>query len=107
MARRVQNPDMTSSPFALPTSVAYRFARDASTPTGFMSAQRPSTDAMNVLALWENSSLGRSYEVVTDEDDFLVARLNFVGPDREGAADALNVLCMKFGVKREPVESPR
>lgn len=84
-------------------TAAYRFTRDYTSPAGFMSKQRPSTDAMNVLANWEALGAGRMYDVVEDADDYLVAKLSFLTADTDKAATGFNSLCATFGIKHEVV----
>lgn len=96
---------MNSTPSPLQMSATYHFVRGKSTPAGFMSTQRPSTDAMNVLGNREDSIFGRSFEVLVDEDEQLVARLTFLKPDQQGAAEMLSGLCLKFGIERNLVAS--
>jgi hypothetical protein len=85
------------------TAVAYRFTRDNSALVGFFSDQRPSTDAMNVLAQWECAGPGRTYDVVEDKDDYLIAKLSFPAAVTDKAAIDFNALCAAFGVQHEVV----
>lgn len=75
----------------------YRFIRRSSI-SGFLSQNRPSTDAIKALEQC-SSRLGRNYEVLVDEDDVLVARLSWEDGDREAGPD-LDRQCSEVGVNR-------
>jgi hypothetical protein len=95
-----RNPHMTALS-SEHQSVTYRFARDPNNAAGFMSANRPSTDAMGAIANWELADPSRSYQKLVDKDDEVVARLSFLLADRDQAACDLDALCTKCGVMRE------
>lgn len=88
-------------------SATYRFVRDTSTTNGFLSSRSPLADAINVLSDWQNRTLGRTYDLLAQSDNALVACLSFLPPDQQHAADALNALCLQFGIERELIEVPR
>lgn len=90
---------MTSSPIDI-QSITYRFTRDLGSPVGIMSANRPNTDAMGVVANWELAGPDRSHEVLVDEDDELMVRLNFLATHCDQAGHDLNSLCTQHGVTR-------
>lgn len=69
---------------------------------GFFNTNRPSTDALNVLQSWISKS-SRSYKVVKDEDDQLIAILSF-DDDDESAGTDLDSSCQSEGVKRSFIE---
>jgi len=79
------------------------FERDERTPAGLVRAERPSTDAHSVLPRWESPSLGRTVEVVYEDDDVVHAALARSEKDTH-AVDALDQLCRQYGVKRHPLE---
>lgn len=83
------------------TPATYRLTRDRRSPTGFLSSQRPSTNAMNAIEKWRVAGSGRSYVVVDDQDDYLVAKLTLVSVD----IDEFNALCAQVCVKHEVVPS--
>lgn len=79
----------------------YRFVRSDGV-RGFFSHSRPSTDAMSALGRWCAGGADRTFEVVEDTDDFLVARVSIDDGDRS-AGDDLDQCCRETGVMREPV----
>ncbi|TPG21382.1 hypothetical protein [Variovorax guangxiensis] len=88
------------------TTAIYRFTRDEHSPMGFLSSQRPSTDAMTAICRWEVAARGRrSYVVLDDQDDFLVAKLTLLKVDIDEAASDFNALCVQLGLKYEVVPS--
>lgn len=80
----------------------YRFGR-ADGIVGFMSTQRPSTNALNALGLWTVQSADRSFAVVQEADDWLVADLSW-RPRDEQAGTSLDFACYRNGVERQRVE---
>jgi len=79
----------------MPTA-RYKFVRDTSVG-GFLSQNRPSTDALGAVTKWESSASGRSHHVRVDEDDHLVADLTWGEMDRSAGTDLENA-CREFGV---------
>lgn len=77
----------------------YTFIRKTDHPSGFLSANRPSTDAVSALSHWSGESDGRSYEEIADDDMALIARLYWHEQDVRAGTD-LNALCDQFGVRR-------
>ena len=87
------------------TTVTYRFSRDENSPNGFLLSQRPSTAAIGAIEKWTGEGRGRSYVVVDDQDDSLVAKLMLQIVDIDKAACNFNALCAQLGVKYEVVPS--
>ncbi len=81
----------------MPTA-RYRFTR-ASGVTGFLSANRASTDALNALIVWSTRQPGRSYVKTLDEDDLLEADLTWHESD-DAAGPELDGSCHEVGVTR-------
>ncbi|MEE8056891.1 MAG: hypothetical protein V3T17_03505 [Pseudomonadales bacterium] len=77
--------------------VKYSFKRTEGI-AGFFSSNRASTDALNALQTWLNGN--RSYEVVIDEDELLVAILEFEKNDEAAGLD-LDKACDEHGVFRK------
>lgn len=86
----------------MPTA-RYRFIRDTSSITGFLSGNRASTDALRAMNIWSSRATGRSYAVQIDEDDTLVVDLTWSETDRSAGAD-LHDSSRSVGVDRSPVE---
>jgi hypothetical protein len=84
-------------------SALYKFVRQS--PLS-MSANRASTDAIGALAHWESRASGRAYSVEEDEDDFLVAKLEWSGSDKEVGND-LNSVMEQAGIARQYMELGR
>lgn len=74
----------------------YRFSRSDSME-GFLSRDRPSTDALKVLAIWRDDHAGRNFSKEVDEDEQLVAALSWNDSD-DLAGPSLDKACRKFGV---------
>lgn len=86
----------------VPISAAYRFERDPQSVFGFLTTNRASTEACNVLEKWQLQADGRTYEVIRDEqdsEDTLEARLSFALGDSL-AEEHLEALCLEHGVRR-------
>lgn len=84
----------------------WEFSRDTNSTTGFMSTNRPSTDALSALESWRVSDGGRTYNVLTDNDDKLVVELYVELNDWDlKAGKDLDRECRKCGVVRQPKES--
>lgn len=77
----------------------YRFTRATGLP-GFMSQNRPSTDALNALSSWTAGDPGRSFEVHRDEDESLSATLTFSANDKS-AGDDIGLACQNVGIIRD------
>lgn len=79
----------------------YKFKRRNNSSEGFLSRNRASTDALNALDNWSNAQSQRTYTVLDDEEELLLAELSWnelddsVGPDLDKA-------CQTFGVDRSP-----
>jgi hypothetical protein len=82
----------------------YRFTRDGRGVAGFMSPNRPSTDALSALSVWSGAQQGREHVVVIDEDEQLVADLSWREADSSAGPD-LDSACLKVGVNRSYVSS--
>ncbi len=83
-------------------SAVYQFNRSKD-GSGFLSQNRPSTDALNALEGWTEGGAGkqgRSYEVVNDEDEFLVAKLSWNEADIEAGPD-LDAQCRDSGIEKK------
>ena len=74
----------------------YRFVRDGGLP-GVMSSDRPSTDALKALAIWQSGTPERRYEVQVDENNILEADLTWNDRDR-AVGVALDDSCRSVGV---------
>jgi len=85
----------------MPTA-RYKFVRDNSMK-GFLSGNRPSTDALGALSIWTSGAPGRSHAVQIDEDDNLVVDLTWGEIDHSAGAD-LEDSCRRFGVDRSHVQ---
>lgn len=79
----------------------YKFARN-STVEGFLSSNRPSTDALSAVSTWKTGASGRSYAVEVDKDDLLVLNLTWSDSDSLAGAD-LDGACRRYGVERSYV----
>lgn len=75
-----------------------KFARNSSVE-GFLSSNRPSTDALNAVSTWETGASGRSYTVEVDKDDFLLLDLTWSDTDSLAGTD-LDGACRRCGVER-------
>jgi hypothetical protein len=84
-------------------TATYRFTRDGTSPAGFASRNRPSTDALSVVATWALGGAGRSYSVLEDSDEALLVKLTLREDDIDQARNDMEVLCSKHGVTREVV----
>lgn len=80
---------------------SYRLVR-SNNVEGFLSSNRPSTDALNALNVWANTQSDRSYTVRVDEDELLVIELNWNDADASAGSD-LDKACHRFGVDRSHV----
>jgi len=81
----------------------YRLARGNSIE-GFLSSNRPSTDALSAVSVWSNSQSERSHTVRVDEDELLVVELSWSEADASAGSD-LDEACRRFGVSRSYVQS--
>lgn len=82
----------------------YRFARKSNSIEGFASRNRPSTDALNVVNIWSNAQPQRSFSILGDEDEQLLADLSWSEADIS-AGPNLDDTCDKFGVERFYVQT--
>lgn len=80
-------------------SSKWRFERDPHSPSGFLSQNRPSTDALGVLHRWRDQQANRNFTVTVDEDDLLEAILTYDEIDKD-AGSHLDELCSQHGVER-------
>ena len=80
----------------------YRFKRDSSA-MGFIRSERGSTDALNALHKWKSQGKDRSYDILVDTNDELVA--NVVGDDSDfNDPPTLDDFCNQFGIRRTLVK---
>jgi hypothetical protein len=83
----------------------WRFER-AETPEAFLDHTRPSTNAMSALHQWAAANLDvRSYDVIEDEDEHLVADLS-TDDDDCGSGDMLDERCRVYNVQRNRIPIP-
>lgn len=82
----------------------YRFSRDNRSSIGSVSANQASTDALSALCLWAwpQKSLGRDFDVFTDEPETLEAVIRWRTSDKSTVA-ALEYLSKQVGVSYRPV----
>ncbi len=85
----------------MPTA-RYKFVRDVGVE-GFLSRNRPSTDALSAVSHWSSGATGRSHVVQVDEDDRLIADLTWSEADQTAGPD-LDNLCRGVGVVRSHVQ---
>jgi hypothetical protein len=76
----------------------YRFTRKDGIE-GFLSKNRPSTDALGALHMWREGRAEREFTVQVDEDEQLVAELSWNEADGS-AGQELDAACGKLGVTR-------
>lgn len=86
----------------MPTA-RYKFVRDTTSMEGFVSNNRPSTDALRALSIWLDGAAGRFYDKRIDEDDVLVADLTWSEADHTAGVNLENS-CRRFGADRSHVE---
>lgn len=81
-----------------------KFSRDERSMRGFMSKNRPSTDALGALDKWRHAAPGRKYREVidSDTDDTIDADLEWDAGDGQAGGD-LDAACQSFGVARKEV----
>jgi hypothetical protein len=84
-----------------PISTSYRFERDKQSPSGFLSKNRASTDALSELHCWRNLFAGCSFSVTVDEDYALEATLAFSEDDAD-AGGQIDHLCAQRGGLPQP-----
>lgn len=77
----------------------FKFSSDGSI-VRFMSRNRPSTDALNLLIRWRDIQPGRSFETIEDTDDHIVAKLMFSDSDDSAGPD-LQKLGSQHGIDHE------
>lgn len=81
------------------TTARYKFQRIENSVTGFFSKNVASTDALSALSIWSSSKPQRSYKVLIDEDEELLADLTWHESDVSAGVD-LEDAAIKFGVER-------
>lgn len=81
----------------------YKFVR-SNNVKGFLSSNRPSTDALNAVSIWSSAQPQRSYDTVVDEDEQLLADLSW-GESDDSAGQDLEENCRKFGVEHSFVQT--
>lgn len=82
----------------------YKFVRKNNSIEGFVSGNRPSTDALNALHIWSNAQPQRSFTILVDEDEQLLANLSWSETDTS-AGPSLEAACDKRGVERSYVQT--
>lgn len=82
----------------------YKFVRKSNSIEGFASTNRASTDALNVVTIWSNAQPQRSFSILVDEDEQLVADLTWSETDHS-AGPNLDGACDKFGIERSYVQT--
>ena len=81
----------------------FRFTK-ATTPSGFLSTNTASTDALNALAFWQAKNSLWKYSIETDTADELVVLLMVPEADYTEAALVLHGFCDQQGVKGEHIK---
>ena len=76
----------------------YKFVRKNNSIEGFMSRNRSSTDALNALHIWSNAQPQRSFTILVDEDEQLLANLSWSDADTSAGTN-LEAACDKCGVE--------
>lgn len=82
----------------------YKFVRKSNSIEGFVSRNRPSTDALKAVNIWSNVQPQRSFTILVDEDEQLLADLSWSEIDTS-AGPSLDDACDKFGVERSYVQT--
>lgn len=82
----------------------YKFVRKNNSVEGFVSRNRPSTDALNVVNIWSNAQPQRKFTILVDEDEQLVADLTWSETD-PSVGPSLDDACNKFGIERSYVHT--
>ena len=82
----------------------YKFTRKNNSIEGFVSRNRPSTDALNALHIRSNAQSQRSFTVLIDEDEQLLANLSWSETDNL-AGSSLEAACDKDGLERSYVQA--
>lgn len=83
----------------MPT-VKYTFYRNDRTASGMSSPYQPGTDAASALSHWAGAVIGRSFEVIAEDDSSLTAVLSWRDDDVKARSD-LDGYCDTFGVERK------
>ena len=81
-----------------------KFVRKSNSVEGFVSKNRPSTDALNVVNIWSHAQPQRSFTILVDEDEQLLADLTWSETDTS-AGPILDDACDKFGIERSYVQT--
>ncbi|WP_311221341.1 MULTISPECIES: hypothetical protein [unclassified Acidovorax] len=79
-------------------TATYLFTRDP--VHGFFRQNTAATDSLNVLILWRDAAGGRTYKLLEDAGERLVARISLQTSDQPSAADDMERLCRDFGIAR-------
>ena len=82
----------------------YKFTRKNNSIKGFLSTNRPSTDALNALAIWSTAQPERSFTVLIDEDEQLLANLSW-GDTDTSAGSSLEAACDNYGLEHSYVKA--
>jgi hypothetical protein len=82
----------------------YKFVRKNNSVEGFVSRNRPSTDALGAVTIWSNAHPQRSFNILIDEDEQFVADLTWSESDPSAGA-SLDNACDKFGIERSYVKT--
>ena len=64
------------------------------------SNNRASTDAINALEQWKASVSSREYKILQDDDEFIIANIEFSSSDRN-AGDDMASACRQYSIHRE------
>src|SRR5437016_7049250 len=75
-----------------------RFTRSERGIAGLLSKNRPSTDAVTALSRWVGDGARRAFDVIDDQDDYLVAELRIEKGNEGSAGLHLEALCGQFGL---------
>jgi len=79
-----------------------KFSRNQKSIQGFQSIQTPSTDALNVLSNWADKGRDRSFNILVDSENEIVALLKYHNSDVDVGKD-IDILCNNYGVVRDNV----
>jgi hypothetical protein len=80
-------------------TVRYRFTRANNSAGGFLSRNRPSTDALGALQHWIGGAAGRDYTKLAEEDDYIDVEVTCNASDGD-AGPQLEAESEKRGVER-------
>ena len=82
----------------------YKFIRKTDSIEGLVSRNRASTDALNAVNIWSNAQPKRSFVILVDEDEQLLADLSWSEADTT-AGLSLDDACDKSGIERSYVQA--